>query len=67
MLSLCDVRVILAAPVSFHDKATPLHQAAVRGHGEVVKALLAAGSNVHASTDVSAEKVGWITEAGSLA
>jgi hypothetical protein len=27
VLSLCAVRVILAAPVSFQDKATPLHQA----------------------------------------
>ena len=42
--------------VSSQDKATPLHQAAVRGHGEVVKALLAAGSNAHASTDVSGEE-----------
>ena len=56
VLSLCAVRFILAAPVSFQDKATPLHQAAVRGHGEVVKALLAAGANAHASTDVSGEE-----------
>ena len=50
------IHVFLSAPVSSQDKVTPLHQAAVRGHGEVVKALLAAGSNAHASTDVSGEE-----------
>ena len=39
VLSLCAVRVILAAPVSFQEKATPLYQVAVHGHGEVVKRL----------------------------
>jgi hypothetical protein len=61
-----SLRVVLAAPVSIQNKLTPLHAAAAGGHGEVAKALLAAGANVHAMGDVSREEgVGWITERGS--
>ena len=63
----------LSAPVSSQDKVTPLHVAAVSGHAEVAKVLLAAGANVHACAnhpstgDVSGEEgVGWITETGPL-
>jgi ankyrin repeat protein len=50
------------------DGATPLHAAAVRGHAEVVKVLLAAGANVNTTTDVSEEgrELGYITETESL-
>jgi ankyrin repeat protein len=50
------VRVVLAAPVSSQGKATPLHVAAAGGHSEVAKVLLAAGANVHVTSDVSGEE-----------
>jgi ankyrin repeat protein len=46
------VRVFIAALVSSQGKSTPLHWAAARGHAEVVKALLSAGANVHATEKV---------------
>jgi hypothetical protein len=54
-VSLCclTVCVVLVATVSSQKKLTPLHWAAVGGHAEVAKVLLAAGANVHASDKVS--------------
>ena len=62
------MRVILAASLSSQLDLTPLHAAAMRGHAEVAKVLLAAGANVHATDKVSGEEggVGWITETGFL-
>ena len=42
---------------SSQNKLTPLHAAAMHGHAEVAKVLLAAGANVHDTDDVSEE--GW--------
>ena len=52
-MSLCSVRVFLAAPVSSQNMLTPLHWAALYGHTEVVMVLLAAGANDHATDMVS--------------
>jgi ankyrin repeat protein len=65
------VHVVLADPVPSQEKVTPLYWAAMGGHAEVVKALLAAGANVHATDEVIVELVeggegGWITETRSL-
>jgi hypothetical protein len=49
--------VDLAAPASSQDKRTPLHAVAQKGHAEVAMVLLAAGANVHATSNVSGE--GW--------
>jgi hypothetical protein len=51
-----SLRVVLAGPVSSQGKATPLHVAALHGHAEVAKVLLAAGANVHAADAVSGEE-----------
>jgi hypothetical protein len=52
------VRVVLADPVSSQEKVTPLYWAAMGGHAEVVKVLLAAGANVHATDEVIVEEGG---------
>ena len=49
------VHVVLADYVSFQNKLTPLHAAAVHGNAEAAKVLLAAGANVHATEKVSEE------------
>jgi len=53
-----SLRVVLAAFLSSKLELTPLHAAAIFGHAEVVKVLLAAGANVHATDNVSLAKGG---------
>jgi len=56
-----SLRVVLGAPASSRQlELTPLHVAAVRGHAEVAKALLAVGASVHAMCNMSGAMLGFL-------
>ena len=47
-------------------KATPLHMAAMHGHTESIKALVAAGATVDARDDENATPLHWAAGTGDL-